>query len=235
MDLDERVWRTLHAEVGTVQPLRSREIKAAVASHTQFEHMKKEVSDHQTSSTEGLTFVLQGANKITVPAIFPVTANVVYRQLGLPEVPSAATRKTAKGKLFTELRAMRFAAMQRPQERAAGRRRLVETRRQDGWIFAPYRTPACVQWSKLQGYGECLVKRASYMQRKAVGTVGTENDADKRHRKTTVDNNICTTQPGQGPGRQAHMGNNNNMLKGCCSSLLRFPPADNRRDAGQEA
>jgi hypothetical protein len=139
------VWRTLHAEVGTVQPLRSREIKAAVASHTQFEHMKKEVSDHQTSSTEGLTFVLQGANKITVPAIFPVTANVVYRQLGLPEVPSAATRKTAKGKLFTELRAMRFAAMQRPQERAAGRRRLVETRRQDGWILTPYRTPACVR------------------------------------------------------------------------------------------
>jgi hypothetical protein len=123
---------------------------------------------------------------------------------------------------------MRFAAMQRPQERAAGRRRLVETRRQDGWIFAPYRTPACVQWSKLQGYGECLVKRASYMQRKAVGTVGTENDADKRHRKTTVDNNICTTQPGQEPGRQAHMGNNNNMLKGCCSSLLASPPAATR-------
>jgi hypothetical protein len=131
---------------------------------------------------------------------------------------------------------MRFAAMQRPQERAAGRRRLVETRRQDGWIFAPYRTPACVQWSKLQGYGECLVKRASYMQRKAVGTVGTENDADKRHRKTTVDNNICTTQPGQEPGRQAHMGNNNNMLKGCCSSLLRFPPrSDEMRDKRLES
>jgi len=48
-----------------VQPLRSREIKAAVASHTQFEHMKKEASDHQASSTEGLTFLLQGANKIT--------------------------------------------------------------------------------------------------------------------------------------------------------------------------
>jgi hypothetical protein len=74
---------------GTVQPLRSREIKAAVASHTQFEHMKKGGQRSSGKPTEGLTFLLQGASKITVPAIFPVTSNVIIN-CDSPEVPSAA-------------------------------------------------------------------------------------------------------------------------------------------------
>lgn len=86
---EERVWRTLRADDGTVQPLRSREIKAAVASHTQFEHMKKGGQRSSGKPTEGLTFLLQGASKITVPAIFPVTSNVIIN-CDSPEVPSAA-------------------------------------------------------------------------------------------------------------------------------------------------
>jgi hypothetical protein len=92
----------------TVQPLRSREIKAAVASHTQFEHMKKGGQRSPGKPTEGLTFLLQGANKITVPAIFPVTSNVIAHR-DSPEVPSAAKDKPPKHKRQVFSRAPRDA------------------------------------------------------------------------------------------------------------------------------
>ena len=91
---------------GTVQPLRSREIKAAVASHTQFEHMKKGGQRSSGKPTEGLTFLLQGASKITVPP----------SSLSLPTLSSTVTPPRSpqpqkhKGKFFPELRAMHSAA-----------------------------------------------------------------------------------------------------------------------------
>jgi hypothetical protein len=137
----------LRADDGTVQPLRSREIKAAVASHTQFEHMKKGGQRSSGKPTEGLTSLLQGANKITVPAIFPVTSNVIIN-CDSPEVPSAA--KTQKASFFpssarcTLRPRITEQELQRLRERAAGRRRDRAPRRMR-WRndFTPYRAPAC--------------------------------------------------------------------------------------------
>jgi hypothetical protein len=153
----------------TVQPLRSREIKAAVASHTQFEHMKKGGQRSSSKPTEGLTFVLQGANKITVPAVFPVTSNVIANR-DSPEVPSAAKHQPPKGRFFPELRAMRSAATHNGAVVATAARTGLtgaETRRQDGCdgeMISRLTARTCVQWSKLQGYGMWLVKRASYVR-----------------------------------------------------------------------
>jgi len=203
---------------GTVQPLRS-EIKAAVASHTQFEHMKKggqRSSGLTGKPTGGLTFLLQGADKITVPAIFPVTSNL-FANCDSPEVPSAAKRKP---NFFPELRAMRSALA------ATHNGAVVATAARTGcW-------PAQRQGAKTDAMEKCFralprtcvraVESAARIHYVACETgflraeKSAEDEVDKRHSKHS------TTQPREGPGRQAHMGHNK---KGCCSSLLRFPAA----------
>jgi hypothetical protein len=175
LGLEERVWRTLHAEDGTVQPLRSREIKAAVASHTQFEHMKKEVSDHQASlskPTEGLTFFASGCQQNYGSLRLPCHClTLVIAHCFPPKSPQPQRRKTTQCKFFPELRAMRSAATHNGAVVATAARTgcwPAQTRRDKAprrmrWRndFTPYRAPACEQWSKLQGY--CVACETAFL------------------------------------------------------------------------
>jgi hypothetical protein len=189
--------------------------------------MKKEASDHPSKPTEGLTFLCQGANEITVPAVFPVTAVGLWLAV-TPRGPLDRKMQSPRGKFFS--RAPRHALCGHADRSSScngcenGLLAGAETRRQDGCDGElVLRLTA-----HLQGYHSVwLVKRAAAEESSLKKRTG------KQHSKTAHDCMECIRNLLQGTRTTGTHGEQ--QLKAVAVVCSLPPRSDNRRDAGEEA